>query len=66
MNIICDMYPYIATSNPLSSELPSWIHEGGIEKLIEKPKDRSIREKLKNDLSSYRIHGNSYKSLQLI
>lgn len=50
LNIICDVYPYIAASNPLSSELPSWIHEGGTEKLIERLKDRSIREKLRNEV----------------
>ncbi len=50
LNIICDVYPYTAASNPLSSELPSWIHEGGTEKLIERLKDRSIREKLRNEM----------------
>lgn len=50
LNIICDVYPYTAASNPLSSEFPSWIHEGGTEKLIERLKDRKVRGKLRNEM----------------
>lgn len=50
LNIICDVYPYTAASNPLSSEFPGWIHEGGNDKLIERLKDQGIRKKLRDEM----------------
>lgn len=52
LNIICDVYPYIAASNPLSSEFPRWIHEGGLDKLIKRLKDENERDKIREEMPS--------------
>jgi N-acyl-D-amino-acid deacylase len=41
-----DQYPYTAGSTFLSSLLPTWVHEGGVERLLERLKDPSIRQKI--------------------
>lgn len=50
LEIICDVYPYTAASNPLISEFPSWIYEGGSNKMVERLKDLDIREKLTKEM----------------
>lgn len=50
LNIICDVYPYVAASNPLSAELPGWICEGGMDELTNKLKDKSVLNKLKYEM----------------
>lgn len=44
------MYPYEAGSGGLGAALPPWMHEGGREKLVERLKDPSIRERLKREM----------------
>jgi len=50
IDVTCDVYPYTAASFGLSSMLPPWIHEGGIEKLLERLKNPEVRERIKNDM----------------
>jgi len=45
MDITCDQYPYIASSTGLSSNLPGWIFEGGIDEVVRKLGDPQIRAK---------------------
>lgn len=44
-----DQYPYASSSTSLSSLLPPWIHEGGVENLLERIKDPMIIEKVRLD-----------------
>ncbi|MBD3207424.1 amidohydrolase family protein, partial [Candidatus Bathyarchaeota archaeon] len=44
-----DQYPYTAGSTFLSSLLPSWVHEGGIDKLIERLEKSEIRNKISKE-----------------
>lgn len=45
-----DQYPYEAGSTMLSVVIPHWAHEGGTDKLIERLKVKSNREKIKKDI----------------
>ena len=41
-----ELYPYPTGSTFLLSSLPSWVHEGGPDKIIEKLKDKTTRTKI--------------------
>lgn len=45
-----NVYPYIASSNALDATLPGWVHDGGTKKILERLQDKTIREKIKNEL----------------
>lgn len=49
-DVTCDVYPYTATATDLDAILPGWVHEGGIEKMIERLNDRNMREKIKQQI----------------
>lgn len=50
LEVSFDQYPYIAGSTMLGVILPPWVHDGGTEKLVERLKDHSLREKIKEDM----------------
>jgi N-acyl-D-amino-acid deacylase len=45
-----DQYPYTAGSTFLSSLLPTWAHEGGVDKLLTRLRDEEIRSKIVRDM----------------
>jgi N-acyl-D-amino-acid deacylase len=47
LNVSYDQYPYTAGSTFLSSLLPSWVHNGGVDRLLKRLRKASIREKIK-------------------
>ena len=49
MDIYCDQYPYAASATTLSSDIPSWAFEGGIDELIERLNDPFTRAKLREE-----------------
>jgi len=57
LQVSYDQYPYTAGSTFLSSLLPNWAHEGGVDKLIEKIRDHETREKIKAEYGE-RFEGN--------
>jgi N-acyl-D-amino-acid deacylase len=50
VDVGADQYPYIAAATSLAACMPPWAHEGGNEKLIERLKDRKLRERIKKEL----------------
>ncbi|MFW9768246.1 MAG: amidohydrolase family protein [Candidatus Thorarchaeota archaeon] len=54
LNIRCDQYPYNRSSTSLISLLPPWVHEGGIEKLLERISEPEIQEKIQRDIEEDR------------
>lgn len=50
LSITCDSYPYTRGMSTLVTALPPWVHEGGSEKILERLKDKSLREKIKKDI----------------
>jgi N-acyl-D-amino-acid deacylase len=47
-----DQYPYTAGSTFLSSLLPPWVHDGGVDSLLNRLKDPDIRTKIISELDS--------------
>jgi N-acyl-D-amino-acid deacylase len=45
-DVTIDQYPYIASSIGLSALIPPWVHEGGVEKLLERLRDPEVRQKI--------------------
>lgn len=50
MDVTFDQYPYIAGCTMLDAVIPPWVHEGGIEKFLERLEDSTVREKIQKDL----------------
>lgn len=52
LKIAADIYPYVAGSTSLSACLPPWALEGGTDKMLSRLHDRSIRERLKQEITT--------------
>ncbi|MBD3255496.1 MAG: amidohydrolase family protein [Candidatus Lokiarchaeota archaeon] len=51
INITCDSYPYTRGMTSLITVLPPWVREGGKDKIIERLKDKDLRERIIRDTS---------------
>ncbi|KRE64254.1 N-acyl-D-amino-acid deacylase family protein [Paenibacillus sp. Soil750] len=51
MDVTCDVYPYNAGSTSLTTILPPWVLEGGIESALEVLRDPSLRARVREELS---------------
>lgn len=51
VKVTADRYPYIASSTDLDAIFPKWVFEGGIDKEIERLKDKAIRNKIRDELT---------------
>lgn len=49
VDVAADLYVYTAGGTGLEATIPSWAHEGGQEKLLERLADPKIREQLKQE-----------------
>lgn len=50
ITVSLDQYPYVAGSTMLGIILPPWVHDGGTNKLIERLQDKSLRDKIKENI----------------
>ncbi len=50
IDVAANMYPYEASGNDLSANVPDWAHAGGIDRMIARFKDSAQREKIKSEL----------------
>lgn len=50
LDITADVYPYPASSTSLDSRIPSWVHDGGRSKLVERLLDIPTRTKIRNEM----------------
>jgi dihydroorotase/N-acyl-D-amino-acid deacylase len=50
LDVTADQYPYTRASNGLSSCLPLWVREGGLEKMLARLNDAAQRERIKRDM----------------
>jgi N-acyl-D-amino-acid deacylase len=50
LDVTCDVYPYTAGSTSLTTLLPPWALEGGISRTLERLKDPTSRERIKQEL----------------
>lgn len=52
IDISADVYPYAASSTRLNSRIPSWAHDGGINKLLERLKDPATRMRIRSEIAA--------------
>ncbi|MFD8361901.1 N-acyl-D-amino-acid deacylase family protein [Streptomyces hygroscopicus] len=50
LDVACDVYPYAASSTRLTSRLPDWALDGGMEALLARLEDRETREAIAAEL----------------
>jgi N-acyl-D-amino-acid deacylase len=50
MDVTCDVYPYSASSTMLTTVLPPWVLEGGIEQTLKRFQDRELRKRIRDEL----------------
>ncbi|GAA0926371.1 D-aminoacylase [Pseudonocardia zijingensis] len=46
VDVACDVYPYTASSTTLTSRLPAWALDGGVERMLERLADGPTRERV--------------------
>jgi len=51
IEISCDAYPYPACSTTITSVLPIWMLDGGMGKMLERLKNKEIREAIKKEIT---------------
>lgn len=62
LDVTIDQYPYTASSTTLRSCLPPWVHEGGIEKVIDRLNDPSTRKRIIEEIKYTEDWENFYKN----
>ncbi len=55
VDVTCDQYPYSASATVLSSDIPAWGFEGGLDGLIGRLHDPETRRKLKDEADQRHI-----------
>ena len=51
LDITYDMYPYTAAGAGLDQTMPLWSHSGGIEKFLERLRDKKLRKKIRDEIN---------------
>lgn len=51
-DVAADMYPYVAGATALSSALPPWVADGGLDRLLERLHDPLVRQRIKSEMAS--------------
>src|SRR5688572_6117753 len=50
LDVTANMYPYDRASNGLDACLPLWVREGGLEQMLQRLSDPSLRDRIKRDM----------------
>jgi len=50
LDVTANMYPYDRASNGLDASLPLWVREGGLDQMLARLKDPSLRDRIKRDM----------------
>lgn len=50
LDVTANMYPYDRASNGLDACLPLWVREGGLDQMLARLKDPTLRERIKRDM----------------
>ena len=56
VKIDCDEYPYTAASNPLRNLMPSWLVEGGIDRMLARLGQADMRAKIKEEIAAHGLN----------
>jgi N-acyl-D-amino-acid deacylase len=54
--IDCDQYPYDTGTNPLRNLLPSWVQEGGVPAMLDRLRQSSVRERIREDIARHGLN----------
>ena len=57
LDVSANQYPYLAAENNLSANLPSWVLEGGPDKLVARLRDPAQRARIKADVQKPEANG---------
>jgi len=60
VDINCDVYPYTAAMTTVSSLLPPWTLEGGVEKMLARLNNQEERLKIEKDITEGRMKGENW------
>jgi len=60
VEVNCDVYPYIAGSTMISSLLPTWVLEGGINRMLDRLQTRDIRKSIEREISEGTMEGENW------
>ncbi|HEV2387783.1 MAG TPA: D-aminoacylase [Candidatus Acidoferrales bacterium] len=52
IDVRADMYPYLAGATALSSALPPWVADGGMQKLLDRLRDPAVRQRVKTEMAA--------------
>ncbi len=52
VEVNCDVYPYIAGSSTITTLLPTWILAGGVEKMLDRLKDKRTTQSIKREVAA--------------
>ena len=50
LDVTANMYPYDRASNGLDACLPLWVREGGLDQMLQRLQDPSLRDRIKRDM----------------
>lgn len=50
IDMTANIYPYPASSTRLSSRIPSWAHDGGVQKLLDRLRDPEVRKRIRDEI----------------
>jgi len=51
-DVMADAYPYIASSTSLRTLLPDWVLEGGVPAMLERLRERTVRDRIRAELTN--------------
>jgi len=60
VDINCDVYPYTAAMTTVSSLLPPWTLEGGVEKMLARLNNQEERLKIEKDITEGKMKGENW------
>ncbi|MGE3956134.1 MAG: amidohydrolase family protein [Vicinamibacterales bacterium] len=55
LDVTFDMYPYDRASNGLDACLPLWVRDGGLEPMLGRLRDRSLRDRIRREMDDPNI-----------
>lgn len=56
VRVDCDQYPYTTATNPLRNLLPTWVQEGGMEAMLRRLADATVRARLRHEIEAHGLN----------
>ena len=65
LEVTADAYPYTAYNTTMNIWFPTWAHDGGLEKFVERLKDKELRQQMKEETLAKVEGDNSWESIMI-